>query len=198
MKFVKQIIVSSLICLYRWSLIAGRLPGRTDNEIKNYWNTNLSKKIMSQRPSEKNVSDEKNDKSASSNSEPHKVIKTKALRCTKVYIPPPQADMKANSADNIGGLQCIDSISSPFSLPLDLNIEELMSSFHDNNMFNLVDTNVDDCDDQGSASTCWLGEAMQEEWREGDPLDSDVFSEMKDLASLLDSKGNGHNVEPFN
>uniref|UniRef100_A0A7N0VAY3 Myb-related protein 123 n=1 Tax=Kalanchoe fedtschenkoi TaxID=63787 RepID=A0A7N0VAY3_KALFE len=31
----------------RWSLIAGRLPGRTDNEIKNYWNTNLSKKLGS-------------------------------------------------------------------------------------------------------------------------------------------------------
>lgn len=32
----------------RWSLIAGRLPGRTDNEIKNYWNTHLSKKLRSQ------------------------------------------------------------------------------------------------------------------------------------------------------
>jgi hypothetical protein len=29
----------------RWSLIAGRLPGRTDNEIKNYWNTHISKKL---------------------------------------------------------------------------------------------------------------------------------------------------------
>nr|GMD03355.1 transcription factor MYB3-like [Ipomoea batatas] len=32
----------------RWSLIAGRLPGRTDNEIKNYWNTHLLKKLKSE------------------------------------------------------------------------------------------------------------------------------------------------------
>lgn len=30
----------------RWSLIAGRLPGRTDNEIKNYWNTNISRRLQ--------------------------------------------------------------------------------------------------------------------------------------------------------
>ncbi|XP_020677472.1 transcription factor MYB92-like [Dendrobium catenatum] len=30
----------------KWSLISTKLPGRTDNEIKNYWNTHLKKKLL--------------------------------------------------------------------------------------------------------------------------------------------------------
>ncbi|KAF5751764.1 hypothetical protein HS088_TW02G00782 [Tripterygium wilfordii] len=31
----------------KWSLIAARIPGRTDNEIKNYWNTHIKRKLNS-------------------------------------------------------------------------------------------------------------------------------------------------------
>ncbi|GKV17901.1 hypothetical protein SLEP1_g28355 [Rubroshorea leprosula] len=82
----------------RWSLIAGRLPGRTDNEIKNYWNTKLSKRAL--QPQQTDHQDhfkiklkaEKGglkDRAAGEEdtTEPLKqVIRTKAVRCTKAVV----------------------------------------------------------------------------------------------------------------
>ncbi|XP_078168615.1 transcription repressor MYB6-like [Carex rostrata] len=44
----------TIISLYnqigsKWSVIASKMPGRTDNDIKNYWNTKLKKKYMTQK-----------------------------------------------------------------------------------------------------------------------------------------------------
>lgn len=62
----------------RWSLIAGRLPGRTDNEIKNYWNTHLSKKLTmsSQNPKFPMQAPADPEQSASSDSSEDDVVRS--------------------------------------------------------------------------------------------------------------------------
>ncbi|XP_050907712.1 transcription factor MYB1 [Lathyrus oleraceus] len=57
----------------RWSLIAGRLPGRTSNDVKNYWHTNLHKKVVPEK--EKNEEKEKSKETVKA----HEIIKPRAL-----------------------------------------------------------------------------------------------------------------------
>ncbi|KAF8023435.1 hypothetical protein BT93_F0822 [Corymbia citriodora subsp. variegata] len=75
----------------RWSLIAGRLPGRTDNEIKNYWNTIVSKKVKDQPKPSKETKIMKS-KIIATSQPATQVVRTKALKCSRVlFLAPPQA-----------------------------------------------------------------------------------------------------------
>lgn len=44
--FISSRKCSFISPFFRWSAIAATLPGRTDNEIKNYWNTHIRKKLL--------------------------------------------------------------------------------------------------------------------------------------------------------
>ncbi|KAL7211005.1 hypothetical protein ACSBR2_013988 [Camellia fascicularis] len=54
----------------RWSLIAGRIPGRTANDIKNYWNSYLSKKIPSESKNTIRLETHNNGTNSAKDSEP--------------------------------------------------------------------------------------------------------------------------------
>ncbi|XVF33136.1 hypothetical protein REPUB_Repub17cG0142200 [Reevesia pubescens] len=96
----------------RWSLIAGRLPGRTDNEIKNYWNTHLGKRLLSQgtdpnthkklsEPVVQKVKKRKNSRGSSSSSnkkqnnnnsnkgKPKLIVNNEPAEKPKVHLPKP-------------------------------------------------------------------------------------------------------------
>ncbi|KAE8718837.1 Transcription factor TT2 [Hibiscus syriacus] len=107
----------------RWSLIAGRLPGRTDNEIKNYWNTALGKRLKGQKSNSPKSTETSN--KLRTNGE-HQVIRTKAVKCTKavnVTINP--------KSKTISGVETLPSSSINEDFLMDFDIDELFVPEYD-------------------------------------------------------------------
>uniref|UniRef100_A0A5B7C493 Myb-related protein 123 n=1 Tax=Davidia involucrata TaxID=16924 RepID=A0A5B7C493_DAVIN len=86
----------------RWSLIAGRLPGRTDNEIKNYWNTRIGKKAQEIRQS-------KNEKKIPQSSDSDKPALPESGTTVAVVRPPYACNSSSSSGGGGGGGSGISS-----------------------------------------------------------------------------------------
>ncbi|CAN0839363.1 Transcription factor MYB1 [Linum grandiflorum] len=145
----------------RWSLIAGRLPGRTDNEIKNYWNTNLGKRVLLEngfpmvpssptKPRNRKLITKENEVQ-----QKQEVVKTKAIKCSKLVLYHPVAEedqdktletsssscAAANNSDNMNTVQGSELMTMDFGGGGEISLSELLMGCEDD-LRNLCDFNM--------------------------------------------------------
>ncbi|OIV90240.1 hypothetical protein TanjilG_01436 [Lupinus angustifolius] len=118
----------------RWSLIAGRLPGRTPNDVKNYWNSYIRKKKSSHKECVNTMPME-------TIMEPHVVIKPQPRTISKTS---PWLRGKSIREDQSGNKKCTTSEAC-----VDVSLE-----FNNNCWSTLVEDKVGIDED----NTCLLGE----------------------------------------
>ncbi|OIW06517.1 hypothetical protein TanjilG_29938 [Lupinus angustifolius] len=117
-------------CRLRWSLIAGRLPERTPNDVKNYWNSNIKKKLSSNK-------EDVNARPKEIVMEPHIVIKPQPRTISRTS---PLLRGKVIKEDESENKQCNVSSETCAAASLECNINWLGTLLEENGSFIENDT----------------------------------------------------------
>ncbi|KAL9994644.1 putative transcription factor MYB-HB-like family [Helianthus debilis subsp. tardiflorus] len=94
----------------RWSLIAGRIPGRTANDVKNYWNTHLKSRCKQQKEQLKE----------GEQSPPTMVTIIKPQPCTVSKTLNLRPHIRSHDTHNLITSSIIDSVDNVFNISQDM------------------------------------------------------------------------------
>lgn len=151
--------------MLRWSLIAGRLPGRTANDVKNYWNTHLIKK---HEPCCKTKMKKRNN--TCSPTIPAKKI--------DVLKPRPRSFITNNGCSHLNGKTEVDGIPPCHGLNNNNVCENSITCKKDEEKDELVNNLMD-------GENMWW-ESLLQESQETDALDPEVTVTEKGATSAFD------------